>query len=264
MTRAHDAAFDTYLICTSPRSGSTLLCHLLSDTGVCGDPESYFHEPSVASWRAFLGLPVGDEAQDRAALAEVFCAARVRAANGTPLAGVRLQRHSFDFFLQQLTHLYPGHKSDLDRLRAAFGRVLFIYLRRDNKLDQAISLIKASQTGLWHMAPDGTEIERLSPPEEPQYDAGQIAQQLAALRQAERDWEAWFTQERITPLRLRYEALADDPGRVLAGILTRLGLDPGQAKDVKPALRRLSDQTSRDWAARFEAEQRKARQSPLP
>ena len=33
---------------------------------------------------------------------------------------------------------------------------------RENKLAQAVSLIKAEQTGLWHIAPDGTELERVA------------------------------------------------------------------------------------------------------
>ena len=29
---------------------------------------------------------------------------------------------------------------------------------------------KAQQTGLWHIAPDGTELERVAPAQEPHYD----------------------------------------------------------------------------------------------
>ena len=31
-----------YLVCATPRSGSTLLCELLKETGVAGRPEEYF------------------------------------------------------------------------------------------------------------------------------------------------------------------------------------------------------------------------------
>ena len=36
------APTDTYLICATQRSGSTLLCELLKQTGVAGRPEEYF------------------------------------------------------------------------------------------------------------------------------------------------------------------------------------------------------------------------------
>ena len=32
----------SYLVCATPRSGSTLLCHLLDQSGVAGHPEEYF------------------------------------------------------------------------------------------------------------------------------------------------------------------------------------------------------------------------------
>ena len=41
----------SYLVCATPRSGSTLLCELLRDTGVAGRPEEYFEA------RLDTGLP---------------------------------------------------------------------------------------------------------------------------------------------------------------------------------------------------------------
>lgn len=32
----------SYLVCATPRSGSTLVCHALGETGVAGRPEEYF------------------------------------------------------------------------------------------------------------------------------------------------------------------------------------------------------------------------------
>jgi LPS sulfotransferase NodH len=40
----------SYLICATPRSGSTLFCGLLRSTGVAGRPESYFRQPDEQSW----------------------------------------------------------------------------------------------------------------------------------------------------------------------------------------------------------------------
>src|SRR5579875_3648135 len=41
----------SYIVCSTPRSGSTLLCELLKSTGVAGRPEEYFEA------RAATGLP---------------------------------------------------------------------------------------------------------------------------------------------------------------------------------------------------------------
>src|SRR4028118_2171875 len=45
----------SYVLCGTPRTGSTLLCSLLYSTGVLGRPESYFREPEEAAWAARLG-----------------------------------------------------------------------------------------------------------------------------------------------------------------------------------------------------------------
>lgn len=240
-----------YILCTSPRSGSTLLCGLLAATGRAGDPDSHFHQPSLAAWLADYDLRRDDFADEDAALSAVFAAALARGRGGTDVFGMRLQQHSFEFFNTQLARLYPGRDSDVARLRAAFGDTVFIHLTRDDKLAQAISFIKASQTGLWHRARDGSELERLSSPKPPVYDAGLIAAQIAEFEAAEVQWLRWFATEGITPLRLRYEDLAADPGGVLAQVLAALSLPAILADGVVPGVARLADATSRDWAARF-------------
>jgi len=46
----------SYVLCGTPRTGSTLLCGLLRSTGVLGRPESYFREPDEVAWAARFGL----------------------------------------------------------------------------------------------------------------------------------------------------------------------------------------------------------------
>jgi trehalose 2-sulfotransferase len=50
----------SYVLCGTPRTGSTLLCSLLSSTGVLGRPESYFREPDEVAWAAKFGLATED------------------------------------------------------------------------------------------------------------------------------------------------------------------------------------------------------------
>ena len=118
----------------------------------------------------------------------IFDAAREYGTSDTGMFGLRLQRESADFFFQQLEILHPGYSSDSERVQVAFGNTLFIYLTRGNKLEQAISLVKASQTGLWHKAPDGTEMERLSAPGEVAYNGDEIAQRRAELVALDESW----------------------------------------------------------------------------
>lgn len=236
--------YDNYIICTSPRSGSTLLCRMLQDAGA-GHPDSHFHTASLADWRRAHG--VGAEA----GLAEIVQAAKRTGSGDGDLFGLRLQRHSFEFFMRQLGLLYPECSSDAARIEAAFGRTLFVYLNRSDKLAQAISYVKAQQTGLWHRAPDGTEIERLAPPAAPTYDRVQISDLRDTFQTMAEEWEAWFDAQDITPIRLSYEALAEQPGQGLNQILVALG----RAKQkIEPNVARLADQVNLEWAERFRSE----------
>jgi len=248
------ARYESYVICTSPRSGSTLLCTLLAATGVAGNPGSYFHEPSLSDWLRYFDLAPDPSATERDVLAEIFRAAMAKGSLDTGMFGLRLQRHSFDFFTEKLAVLHPEFSRDTQRLQAAFGRTLFVHLTRRDKVEQAVSHVKADQTGLWHAAPDGTELERLSLPQKLVYDADKIRARYDELSAYDRAWEDWFAAEEIGPLCLTYEALSKDPIETLRQTLDELGLDRAAAGGVAPGVAKLADKTSRDWVARFRSE----------
>lgn len=248
------AQYDSYVICTSPRSGSTLLCNLLAATGVAGNPGSHFHEPSISDWLDYFDLAPAGSLPERDVLAKIFRAAVSKGSLDTGMFGLRLQRHSFDFFTQKLAVLHSGLSSDAQRFQAAFGRTLFVHLTRRDKVEQSVSYVKACQTGLWHAAQDGTELERLSPPRKPVYDAGEIRARFEEVTACDRDWERWFATEKIDLLRITYESLSTGPIETLRRLLDRLGLDREAATGVEPGVAKLADRTSRDWVARFRSE----------
>lgn len=49
--------FDGYIICGTPRTGSTLLCKLLASTKTAGDPHSFYRRQDVAEWNEEWNLP---------------------------------------------------------------------------------------------------------------------------------------------------------------------------------------------------------------
>ncbi|WP_299479774.1 Stf0 family sulfotransferase [uncultured Roseibium sp.] len=248
-------SYQAYVICTSPRSGSTLLCKLLAATGQAGDPQSYFHKASLDAWQAHFGLEDAVFPGERERLSTLFETARQRGSAGTGIFGLRLQRGSFDFFASQLKTIHPELKSLSARIEAVFGRPLFIHLTRGDKVAQAVSFVKASQTGLWHKAPDGTEIERLAPPQEPSYDRARIRQHVEEMTAYDQAWTDWFKDEDLTPLRIRYDELALQPVAAVETILRELGLDPKAAAGIELPVARLSDKTNREWIERFKAEE---------
>lgn len=248
---------DAYVICTAPRSGSTLLCRMLAATGVAGDPQSYFHGPSIGDWLAYFAIEPSDGASPREVMSDVIRAAIARGRGASALFGLRLQRHSAPHFLAQLSTLHPELSSDRARLEASFGRIAFLHLHRPDKLAQAISYLKAQQTGLWHRAPDGTELERLAAPAEPRYDSAAIQSRIDEFTAFDRAWRSWFASENIEPFRIDYDELAAAPRATLTRTLAFLGLDPAAASGVDPGVAKLADATSEEWAARFRSERRR-------
>jgi len=249
-----EAAYKAYVICTSPRSGSTLLCKLLAATGQAGNPKSYFHEPDIDAWQTYLGLETRRFATEGDRLEALFSTALEKGSAGTGIFGLRLQRRSFDYFFQQLAKLRPGERTRVTQIEAVFGKPLFIHLTRSDKIAQAVSFVKASQTGLWHKAPDGRELERLAPPKAPQYDADRIKEHVDLFTGNDRAWNEWFEAEKIAPLRISYDTLSNDPVSVTALILKHLGLDTAAAADIDLPVARLSDRINSEWIERFQNE----------
>lgn len=243
--------FDAYIICGTPRTGSTLLCKLLASTKTAGDPHSFYRRQDVLEWAEEWNLPARATMSDLEFNIAYLDAAIAAGKGGTGIFGLRLMRENLDELSAILDQIFPGLASDTARFEKAFGRMLYIHLSREDKLAQAISLIKAQQTGLWHVAPDGSEIERVGPAQEPQYDFERIKGELAELEAYDAAWNVWFAAQGLTPLRIGYERLSADPAATLLGICEVLGVPSPNAGDVRPGVAKLADETSLDWMRRY-------------
>jgi LPS sulfotransferase NodH len=244
--------FNAYIICGTPRTGSTLLCNLLAATKRAGNPDSFYGRKFLAWWAKEWNLPSPETMSERDYAIEYLNTAIEVGKGGTDIFGLRLMRENLGELSDILDRIYPGLPSDRARLEKAFGKILYLHLSREDKLAQAVSLIKAEQTGLWHVAPDGTEIERLAPPKDPEYDFERIRRELAELESYDTAWNSWFAEQQITPLRIGYETLSADPAATLTRICTALGIPAPKSEDVKPGVAKLSDAISLDWMRRYQ------------
>ena len=246
----------SYIICATPRSGSTLLCDLLADTGVAGRPDSFFRRQSFPWWAHHLNVSVADWGDEHEFDQTYLAAVQQQGSDGTQVFGMRLMWESVGDLSKRLGSLYPGLPSDSARFRSAFGPPFYVHLSREDKVAQAVSRLRAEQTGLWHVAADGTERERLKPGQAPVYDARGLSEQVAELEGHDAAWASWFAQQRIQSVRITFEALSTEPQAALATVLSALGLDPTIAGTVEPRTAKLADSESREWATRFRSERR--------
>jgi trehalose 2-sulfotransferase len=245
--------YGCYIICGTPRSGSTLLCNLLRDAG-CGRPRSYFRRQSIARIAAELGVPAEHDLRSEAFAADYVEAVRRAARGRSDVSGIRVMYENLHEMSELLVRSLPAGSGLSDPIAQVFGRPLYIHLSREDKVAQAISLFKAEYSGLWHISPDGEEIERTAPHKEPFYDGPRIAALVDSLTGDDAGWDAWFAQHELRPLRVSYEEMACKPHAALSDILSRIGMDPSTAASLPISTGKLSDRQSADWSRRFRSE----------
>lgn len=256
MTARADVQTTSYIICATPRSGSTLLCDLLHDTGVAGNPHSFFRREDFAEWAEEFNVSVA-EWRDHQVFDQSYLDAVVNHGTAdTRLFGMRVMWESLRDLSTRLETLFPGHTNDNTRFQSAFGLPVYLHLSRDDKIAQAVSRWKAQETGLWHIDADGNERERIKAGQTPSYNGKELARLVTELEDHDAAWTRWFIRQGVVPVSITYEMLSSDPQTTLALILSALGQDETIAETVKPRTARLADKESREWADRFRAERR--------
>jgi LPS sulfotransferase NodH len=236
-----------YIICASPRSGSTLLCDFLTRSGA-GAPESYFRPASIPGYAERWRVPI-DGSQFGA---DYVSAVRRAGEAGTDRFGMRVMWTDAPAFLHRLAELHPSAQDEPDALRLAFGVRRFVRLSRRDMIAQAVSLVMASQSGLWHLNADGSERERAKPHEEPHYDRAAIAAELEVLRREDEGWTRWFSNHQLPPYHVEYESLSADPSATLSGVAEYLGVSG--LSSLLPGTARTAGDLNTEWTARFKRE----------
>ena len=132
--------FDSYLICATPRSGSTLLCGLLESSGVAGHPASYFNRDGLNGYADDWGIARPRDGQ----IDEAFVRAALTAgktSNG--VFGGRIMAETLPELISGLAAAASRPAvTDVDLLSAQLGRLRFVHLRRRDVVAQAVSWAK--------------------------------------------------------------------------------------------------------------------------
>lgn len=249
-----------YLVLATPRSGSTLLCEMLRDTGVAGRPLEHFEvlepanrprqpreyfdgarDPAILDLLAPVeaGAPAGETPED-------WWGRILRAGAGdNGIWGGKLMWGHTDDMLRRTRRLAGLAGADLaTTLRALLGDPALILVAREDKVAQAVSLWRAVQTQSWRGAGDGRD--------EAVYRFAGIDHLRAQLEAHEAAWRAWLARHELPWHEVRYSELAADPAGVVAGVLDALGLPVTAVGE--PPLQRQGDERSEAWARRYREE----------
>ncbi len=240
----------TYLIASTPRSGSSFLAAGLLATGVAGRPEEYFAAEHMAAYKEDLRLPHDCSWSDY--LAKVMAYASTQ--NG--VRGVKIHWRDVILLAEAL-----GFRDDpgvvLEKL---FPTAVFVNIVRADRRAQAISLFRAEATGEWFRSagpqarPWGLYLARPTPGRAavdltavaPTYE--QIVGIERSLDAEQAAWTAYFRTRARAALTVRYEALDANYRGEIARVLRFLGADPAHADRVpQPPLERQSDHINQHW-----------------
>ena len=217
-----------YVVLGTPRSGTSHLCRLLAATGVLGRPREYLN-PAMQHLVA-----------DTAAAATGDMWESIYQASHTPNGVWALKT-----FHEQLA------ESTVWR-RVLASNVVFI--SRNDKLGQAISLARARRTGQWTATDE--------PCASPVYDAAQIDRALYDIVLQEATLRQMLARAGTRVLWLVYEQYHPQPDTAVAEVAQFVGVtDRRQAGHSPLTIQR--DQISEDWRRRYLAERADFADFPL-
>jgi LPS sulfotransferase NodH len=239
-----------YIVCTSPRTGSTLLCQGLSYTGRAGTPAEFFdHRPEVEEyWRHRYSI-------DR----EAEYASGIIAATSTPngVFGTKLHWSTLLDMHRALrgttaspTSARCGSLNDL--LLQRFSTVRYIWLRRRNKVAQGISHFRAYRTGIWEL-PAGRRPNTIGAAKSVDFDLALVDHCVEWAHIYDNEWAAYFQRRNITPMLLTYEDLSSAYDQNLRAVLSFLDIAHVDLPDSVPLLKRLADEASLKWEQQYRA-----------
>lgn len=249
-TSSNRKPMDAYFLCSTPRTGSTLLCSFLKSSGVAGNPESYFRKEDRGRWSEKWGISASTHPSCPFSAFLNAAIAAGRSENGVFAA--RIMWGTMEELIADLARLYPDTRgNDLDLLHRAFGASRLVYLKRKDTLAQAVSLLRAVQTDIWHVT---DSIGTSNDVEPPRYDFQIIREYKEQAEDHNAAWLAWFRMNGIDPLPIVYEELDRDPVAETCKILDYLELELPHGVKLSAKNKRLSDQINTAWIERFVSE----------
>jgi trehalose 2-sulfotransferase len=263
----------SYLVCATPRSGSTLLCHALEQTGVAGQPKEYFealrrsgvprrpHEyfdpdrhSNIVERLAFRemleGAPEPNPLWHPDTYDEYLAWALSEGTTPNGVFGAKLMWGYLGDFAELLRGIDGMAGRPLPELLSrTFPGLRYVQITRQDKVRQAVSLWKAVQTQAWRREP-GADASRGGQAPEPVFSFRAINYLVRLLSAHDASWDAYFLGLGYEPLKITYEELAESTEDVVAGVLDFLGISVPLDGLEPPRLSVQADEVSERWVRR--------------
>lgn len=188
-----------YMIAFTFRSGSNALCEYLAVNGL-GQPTEYFKIPfGEANRHHYEALGVApDDFQG-------YLVKLVDKCSPNGIFGCKLAWHQKNALLAQLREQFAG----VEEIEDVFPDTQWFFLRRRDRLAQAVSRWRAQRSGQWLSGQPVTgELY-------PAYDYEALLESFKTIIAQEQLWQDYFERRQLRPQEVWYEDLCLDPQRVV-------------------------------------------------
>ena len=222
-----------YMICSTGRSGSSLLGSLLINTGIMGVPHEYFSDAHGKPLIERFGIPTAPTFDFN----KYFTAIEKWRTTSNGVFGIKAHIN------QCLPHFKSGF------IKQHFKNLKFIHILRRNIVAQAVSWSIANQTGKW--TSHGTMKKAA------EYNFENILRGISVSTTQNAIWDQFFIVNGISPHIIFYEDLLVSPGDVIQGVVDYVGVDAKVSVDLaSAALEKQGTKINKMWEERFKSELR--------
>ncbi|MGD1866812.1 MAG: Stf0 family sulfotransferase [Phormidesmis sp.] len=227
----------TYIICATQRSGSTLLCRFLENSGLAGHPSEFLLPSDDAEAEFDRNFPASG-------YDDYIKAQMVQFASNNGVSGVKIMNNTWQTMMARLQLLpkYAGC-SEPAIITSLFPQVSFLFITRQNKIRQAISLSRAEQSAVWekHSATKASENAQTHPQGKdlhPFY----VKSALKRVNIREQFWADFFHKNSIQPMEIAYEDLTENYQEIVPQVLDFIGISyPKTLQITQNKLKKQSD-----------------------
>ena len=232
----------SYTIWFTQRTGSSLLCKSLEETGIAGKPNEWL-------LRFLERLPSNNVADGQEQLWKLGSTA-----NG--IFGLKYSFHEphFSQLLETFRHFPDCPKQERNRAAIwehAFPNHRHVFMTRRNKVRLAVSWWKAIQTRDWHRL-SGVSSKPVDLSAAYSFEA--INHLYAECSMREAGIQEFFSEAAIAPLTIVYEDFIQEYEKTVRKILEFLDLDTINTKISSPYFAQTADDLSEEWVQRFREE----------
>ena len=261
----------SYLVCATPRSGSTLFCEDLSNTGLAGQPKEYFEalkksglprRPSEyfesldnAEIQGLLNAYAGGDEDiplQVGSYADYLTQVIEEGTTPNGIFGAKMMWGYFDDFLSHVREIPTWQPVATPQLLAdIFPNLHYIWITRQDKVRQAVSLWRAIQTSVWRQE-DSFSARKPKPHHELVFNRDAIEHLVGQITAHEAAWGHYFAENAIQPLTIVYEDFVSAQEETIRVVLNFLGVSvPDTFALPQRRMRRQADDLSEEWVQRY-------------